>query len=62
MKFEIAAEVRAEVGKGVARKLRRNGMIPGVLYGQGDCLLLTLAPAPLVKILGSPRGRIRSFS
>ncbi len=56
MKVEIAAEVREAVGKGVARKLRRNGMIPGVLYGQGECLLLTLSPAPLVKILRSHAG------
>ncbi len=56
MKFEIAAEVRAGIGKGVARTLRRNGKIPGVLYGQGECLLLTLAPTPLVKILRSHAG------
>lgn len=56
MKVEIAADVREEVGKGVARTLRRNGMIPGVLYGQGECLLLTLAPAEFVKILKSRAG------
>jgi large subunit ribosomal protein L25 len=56
MKFEIAAEARDQAGKGVARKLRRSGRIPGVLYGQGECLLLTLDPVVVTKILRSPAG------
>jgi large subunit ribosomal protein L25 len=51
MKFEMAAEVRNRSGKGVARQLRRNGKIPGVLYGQAECLLLTLDPASITGIL-----------
>ena len=51
MKFEMAAEVRQRSGKGVARQLRRNGKIPGVLYGQAECLLLTLNPASITSIL-----------
>lgn len=31
--FEIEATVRERVGKGSARKLRREGMIPAVIYG-----------------------------
>ena len=39
----LKAEKRTESGKGVARKLRAAGRIPGVVYGQGDDgLLLTL--------------------
>ncbi|NDY42065.1 50S ribosomal protein L25 [Dissulfurirhabdus thermomarina] len=30
----IAATVRTETGKGAARKLRRQGMLPGILYGR----------------------------
>ncbi len=30
---EISAEIRTSTGKGVARQLRRDGMIPAVLYG-----------------------------
>ena len=56
MKFEIAADARDRAGKGVARKLRRSGKVPGVLYGQGECLLLTLDPVVLTKILRSPAG------
>lgn len=33
-RLELKAEVREETGKGVARRLRREGLIPGVLYGK----------------------------
>jgi large subunit ribosomal protein L25 len=45
MKFDMTAEVRESVGKGVARQLRRSGRIPAVLYGLGECVHLTLDPA-----------------
>jgi large subunit ribosomal protein L25 len=32
---KLVASVRAESGKGVARKLRADGRVPAVLYGQG---------------------------
>ncbi|MDT8340939.1 MAG: 50S ribosomal protein L25 [Longimicrobiales bacterium] len=39
----LKAESRDAVGKGVARKLRASGRVPGVVYGQGDeALLLSL--------------------
>ncbi|CAI4030622.1 LSU ribosomal protein L25p [Nitrospira tepida] len=53
MKFEVTAGIRDRGGKGVARQLRRNGKIPAVLYGQGECLLLTMSPDSLVKIVKS---------
>src|SRR5574339_280546 len=56
MKFDLAVNVREKSGKGAARQLRRNGKVPGVLYGQGECLLLTIDPEPLVKILKSQAG------
>lgn len=57
MKFDLAAERRERAGKGVARQLRRGGKIPGVLYGQGKCLLLTLDPQSVTKILQAHAGR-----
>jgi large subunit ribosomal protein L25 len=33
--YEITAEPRSDVGKGASRRLRRQGMIPVVLYGAG---------------------------
>jgi large subunit ribosomal protein L25 len=56
MKFDLAVNVREKSGKGAARQLRRSGKVPGVLYGQGECLLLTIDPEPLVKILKSQAG------
>lgn len=56
MKFELAVTVREATGKGAARQLRREGKIPGVLYGQGECLMLTIEPDSLVKILKAQSG------
>ena len=56
MKFDLAVTVRDKSGKGAARLLRRNGKVPGVLYGQGECLLLTIEPESLAKILKSQAG------
>ena len=33
--FEVVAERRMETGKGAMRRMRRSGMVPGVLYGAG---------------------------
>ena len=32
-KFEVAAELRADVGKGASRRLRRAGRVPAIVYG-----------------------------
>ncbi len=34
-KFELAAEMREDLGKGASRRLRRQNKIPAVLYGAG---------------------------
>ncbi len=42
---KINATVRTRNGKGAARQLRRSGMVPAVMYGQGsDSLSLALDP------------------
>ncbi len=51
MKFEVEAEIRSGIGKGVARKLRQSGKVPAVLYGQGECVLLTIPPDLVEKIV-----------
>lgn len=53
MRFDMTAALREQAGKGVARQLRRQGKIPAVLYGQEECLLLTLDPEGVRKILRS---------
>lgn len=56
MKFDLAVTMREQAGKGAARSMRRAGKIPAVLYGQGECLLLTVNPDELIKILKSHAG------
>lgn len=56
MKFELDVEIREKSGKGTARQLRRAGRVPAVLYGQGECLLLTIEPESLLRILKSQAG------
>ena len=48
--FEIAASERADKGKGASRRLRRAGMVPGILYGAGkDPLSIQLEHNSMVK-------------
>ena len=42
MKYELEVERREKSGKGIARQLRREGKIPGVLYGGGKSQFLAL--------------------
>jgi large subunit ribosomal protein L25 len=50
--YQLNLEVRESTGKGVARKLRANGRIPGVCYGAGtDTVPVALDPMPLEKAL-----------
>lgn len=56
MKFDLAAEVRERAGKGPARQLRRSGRIPAVLYGQGECLLLSLDPLAVTNLVRAHAG------
>jgi large subunit ribosomal protein L25 len=49
---------RTRAGKGVARKIRAQGMIPAILYGGGDNIPLSLQPQELLKILSSGENTI----
>jgi len=50
----LSAESRSETGKGVARKLRAAGRVPGVIYGHGrEPQALSLNARELEKLLGS---------
>ncbi len=43
---KIAAQVRAEFGKGAARRTRRAGQVPGVVYGHGAAPVHVIAAGP----------------
>jgi large subunit ribosomal protein L25 len=50
--FEINADIRADVGKGASRRLRRAGRVPAVLYGGGrEPVSLTLQHSEVMRHL-----------
>ena len=52
---KIAAEARTEFGKGAARRTRREGKVPAVLYGHGtDTRHLSLPGHALMLALKTP--------
>ena len=56
--IELNVAVRERLGKGGAREARRNGMIPGVLYGGGeDPVAVSLKTNELTKAIMSGRFR-----
>lgn len=50
---ELSAVRRTERRKGAAKRLRRAGLIPAVVYGEGDPLLLSVSPKALQAALGA---------
>ena len=53
----FTVEVRKKTGKEIAKKLRRQGLIPAILYGpQTDPLPLTVKVNELKRILQRHRG------
>lgn len=54
---ELTVERRTTTGSGAARRLRRSGLVPAVLYGGGaPPELLALAPREIQRILHGHRG------
>ena len=59
----VAARPRDERGKNAARRLRRDGKIPAVLYGGGDpTVAISLDPVEIRNILHSPGGHNTLFT
>jgi large subunit ribosomal protein L25 len=57
---KIAAETRSEFGKGAARRIRREGKVPAVLYGHGtDTRHLTLPGHDMMLALKTPNVLLR---
>ncbi|MBI4746816.1 MAG: 50S ribosomal protein L25 [Deltaproteobacteria bacterium] len=55
---ELAVTARNATGKGVARRLRQEGLIPAVFYGHKmEPMALSLNPTDLKKIISSESGR-----
>ena len=54
--MKLVAQRRHRTGKGVARQLRRAGMLPAVLYGHGDSITVTVSHMDFSNIHRSGRG------
>lgn len=58
MAIELKAEIRTEIGKGAARRARRAGHLPGVIYSKGkESTLVNLVPAAFTKAMKSSHRR-----
>ena len=56
MNIRLEAEPRSDFGKGAARRLRRDGRVPAVLYGEGTALVhLSLPGHDLEQALRKPK-------
>lgn len=54
---ELKASIRTESGKGPARRLRAEGLVPAVLYGSGaESTMLYVNAAELIKIIRDEKG------
>lgn len=53
--FKIGAERRQEKGPKASRRMRREGVVPGVLYGHGDNTPIAIREFDLMKLLVTPR-------
>lgn len=61
--MSVEAELREEFGKNAARRLRRAGSVPAVVYGdQGPSLPLKVDPRQILKILQSESGHNAIFN
>ena len=55
-RVSITAEKREEQGKGVARSLRRAGMVPAVVYREGKAQMIKLSKKDLTRLINSVAG------
>ena len=55
-RITITVEKREETGKGVARSLRRNYMIPAILYRGGDSLPIKIPKKEITQFINTTSG------
>jgi large subunit ribosomal protein L25 len=61
-KVELKVEKRTSSGKGAARKTRKNGLIPAVIYGNKEAPeLIAIAPRDLAKQMQTKGFKTRQF-
>lgn len=63
MTLSLQARRRVGTGKGAGRRIRANGLIPAVLYGnKAEPVNLAVEPADIKRLLESPKGRNATFT
>jgi ribosomal protein L25 (general stress protein Ctc) len=56
--FTVEAQPRSEFGNGPARRLRKQGLVPGIMYqGAGESLPIVVSHRELQRVLFSADGR-----
>ncbi len=55
-KIALTAQVRERAGKGVARGLRRNQMVPAILYSHGKSMPIAMGDKDVVKVFNTEGG------
>ena len=60
--FEIIAEPREDMGKGASRRLRREGKVPGVVYGaEKDATSIMMSQNEIKFIMSNQNSFNRNF-
>ncbi|RMF92003.1 MAG: 50S ribosomal protein L25/general stress protein Ctc [Nitrospinota bacterium] len=59
--FTVVGKKREQTGKGAARKIRKQGMIPGVVYKETTSIPVVVDPRQIERILRSPSGENTIF-
>jgi large subunit ribosomal protein L25 len=55
--LKIEGNIREDFGKNAARRLRRSGRVPAVIYGGGSpCTAITFDPRPIARFIHSEAG------
>ncbi len=49
--FDVNVETRSEVGKGALRKIKSEGLVPGIVYQNGDSMPIALNEFELRKLI-----------
>lgn len=62
MNDTLVVELRQKTGKGASRRARRDGKLPGVVYGQDAHLNIALNPATVHKFLMMEGGKNKVFT
>ena len=55
-KIALTAQIREKAGKGVARGLRRNQMVPAVIYSHGKSTPISMGNKDITKVLNTEGG------